>query len=195
MVSLPSLHTNYNSGYIKSQEKYSYFIGFKIYKNNYEKINAVKLNMYMDRLRELRNNRNITQATLSSLLEIHEYVYGQYEREYVIIPLKHLNTLSNYFNVSLDYIFEFTNTINYEYTNTEINSLLSGQRLKEFRKDNKLSQVKLAALLNTVQPVIANYENGKHLIATPFLYQICKKYSISADYLLGKIDSPKYINK
>ena len=149
----------------------------------------------MDRLRELRNNRNITQATLSSLLEIHEYVYGQYEREYVIIPLKHLNTLSNYFNVSLDYIFEFTNTINYEYTNTEINSLLSGQRLKEFRKDNKLSQVKLATLLNTVQPVIANYENGKHLIATPFLYQICKKYSISADYLLGKIDSPKYINK
>ena len=149
----------------------------------------------MDRLRELRNNRNITQATLSSLLEIHEYVYGQYEREYVIIPLKHLNTLSNYFNVSLDYIFEFTNTINYEYTNTEINSLLSGQRLKEFRKDNKLSQVKLATLLNTVQPVIANYENGKHLIATPFLYQICKKYSISADYLLGKINSPKYLNK
>ena len=195
MVSLPSLHTNYNSGYIKSQEKYSYFIGFEIYKNNYEKINAVKLNMYMDRLRELRNNRNITQATLSSLLEIHEYVYGQYEREYVIIPLKHLNTLSNYFNVSLDYIFEFTNTINYEFTNTEINSLLSGQRLKEFRKDNKLSQVKLATLLNTVQPVIANYENGKHLIATPFLYQICKKYSISADYLLGKIDSPKYLNK
>ena len=151
--------------------------------------------MYTDRLRELRNNKNITQATLSSLLEIHEYVYGQYEREYVIIPLKHLNTLSNYFNVSLDYIFEFTNTINYEYTNTEINCLLSGQRLKEFRKDNKLSQVKLAALLNTVQPVIANYENGKHLIATPFLYQICKKYSISADYLLGKIDSPKYLNK
>ena len=151
--------------------------------------------MYTDRLRELRNNRNITQATLSSLLEIHEYVYGQYEREYVIIPLKHLNTLSNYFNVSLDYIFEFTNTINYEFTNTEINSLLSGQRLKEFRKDNKLSQVKLATLLNTVQPVIANYENGKHLIATPFLYQICKKYSISADYLLGKIDSPKYLNK
>ena len=151
--------------------------------------------MYMDRLRELRNNRNITQATLSSLLEIHEYVYGQYEREYVIIPLKHLNTLSNYFNVSLDYIFEFTNTINYEFNSSEINSLLSGQRLKEFRKDNKLSQVKLAALLNTVQPVIANYENGKHLIATPFLYQICKKYSISADYLLGKIDSPKYLNK
>ena len=195
MVSLPSLHTNYNSGYTKSQEKCRYFIGFKFCKNNYEKINAVKLNMYINRLRELRNNKNITQATLSSLLEIHEYVYGQYEREYVIIPLKHLNTLSNYFNVSLDYIFEFTNTINYEFTSSEINNLLSGQRLKEFRKENKITQSKLALFLNTTHSVISDYERGRYLIATPFLYQICKKYSISADYLLGKIDSPKYLNK
>ncbi len=48
-------------------------------------------------------------------------------------------------------------------------------------------------MLNTVHPVITNYENGKHLIATPFLYTICSKYNISADYLLGKIDSPKYL--
>ena len=59
-----------------------------------------------------------------------------------------------------------------------------------FRKSQKLTQVKLASILNTVQPVIANYEKGKNLIATPFLYTICKKYNISADYLLGKIDEP-----
>ena len=49
-------------------------------------------------------------------------------------------------------------------------------------------------ILNTVHPVISNYESGKFLIATPFLYTICKKYNISADYLLGKIDNPKYLN-
>ena len=147
----------------------------------------------MDRLRELRNNKNITQAALSSLLKIHEYVYGQYEREYVIIPLKHLNTLSNYFNVSFDYILEFTNKINYKNSINEIDSIKVGQRLKEFRKENKITQVKLANILNTVQPVIANYEKGKYLISIPFLYTICKKYNISADYLLGKIDNPKYL--
>ena len=151
--------------------------------------------MYMERLKEVRNNKNITQATLSQLLGIHEYVYGQYEREYVIIPIKHLNTICNYLEVSFDYLFKFTNDVNYLLINMEIDKKVAGERLKAFRKENKISQAKLAVFLNTVQPVIANYENGKHLIATPFLYQICKKYNISVDYLLGKIDSPKYLNK
>ncbi len=47
--------------------------------------------------------------------------------------------------------------------------------------------------LNIENGTIANYELGINLIATPFLYSICKKYNISADYLLGKIDKPKYL--
>ena len=70
-----------------------------------------------------------------------------------------------------------------------------GERLKEFRKNNKLTQSKLAVILNTTQSVIADYERGRYLIATPFLYTICKKYNISADYLLGKIDNPKYLKQ
>ena len=44
--------------------------------------------------------------------------------------------------------------------------------------------------------IIEEYKknNCEFLIATPFLYTICKKYNISADYLLGKIDNPKYLN-
>ena len=150
--------------------------------------------MYSDRLKEIRLRKHITQATLSSLLNIHEYVYGQYEREYTIIPIKHLNALSNYFNVSIDYIFGFTNHVQYNDVKQEIDEVLSGQRLKEFRKENKITQAKLATILNTVQPVIANYEKGRNLIATPFLYMICNKYHISADYLLGKVDYPKNLS-
>ncbi len=54
-----------------------------------------------------------------------------------------------------------------------------------------MTQDKLAKILNTNQSVIANYERGRTVIATPFLYTICKKYHISADYLLGKIDEIK----
>ena len=61
------------------------------------------------------------------------------------------------------------------------------------RNKNKLTQSKLAEILNTNQSVIANYERGRTPVATPFLYTICKKYNISADYLLGKTDSPKYL--
>ncbi|MCX4254920.1 MAG: helix-turn-helix transcriptional regulator [Bacilli bacterium] len=148
--------------------------------------------MYKEKLKTLRENNSLTLQDISKLLNFEKDTYGKYEREYTTMPLKHLNTLCNYFNVSLDYIFNFNNIPNYENSQKEINKKLAGIRLKEFRKDNKLTQVKLAEILNTVHTVITNYENGKNLISTPFLYDICKKYNISADYLLGKIDDPKY---
>ncbi len=73
----------------------------------------------------------------------------------------------------------------------EIDRKKIGSRLKEFRKEHNLTQAKLAQVLNTVHQVINNYENGNRLIATPFLYTICSKYNISADYLLGRTDNPK----
>ncbi len=148
---------------------------------------------YKEKIALLRERQGVTQKYLANIVGISNARYCFYENEAEIIPLKHLNTISNYFNTSIDYLFSFTNNINYENTSKEINNELLEQRLKEFRKENKLTQKKLAEILNTVQPVIANYEKGKHLIATPFLYTICSKYHISADYLLGKIDNPKYL--
>jgi len=150
--------------------------------------------MYKNRLKYLRENNELTLQSISKELGFEKDTYGKFEREYTTIPLKHLNALCNFFNVSLDYIFEFSNIPKYENSNKEIDKKTSGQRLKEFRKENNLTQEKLASILNVVHTVITNYENGKNLIATPFLYDICKKYKISADYLLGKIDEPKYIN-
>lgn len=66
-----------------------------------------------------------------------------------------------------------------------------GYRLKNIRKENKLTQDKLAKKLNTNQSVIANYERGRTIISTSFLYTICKEYKVSADYLLGKTNEPK----
>lgn len=94
----------------------------------------------------------------------------------------------------LDYIFEFTNKKTYDEINTNISK--EPINLKKFRKSINLTQDKLAKALNTTQAVIANYERGRNLIGTPFLYDICKKYNISADYILGRIDYiPDWCNK
>ena len=147
--------------------------------------------LYGKNLKSLREENDMKQADLARLINTHEYVYGQYEREYTLIPIKHLNTLCNYFKVSIDYIFDFTETKNYYDYNTEINLEKSGLRLKELRKNHNLTQEKLSSLLNIDRSTLAKYEKGIHIIATPFLYTICKKYNISADYLLGKIDNEK----
>ena len=155
---------------------------------------VIKMN-YGQMVKELRERNGITQKELAKYLEIDAKLYSHYETEDRIIPCKHLYAISLYFNVSLDYLFGFTNIKNYE-TNKklDINKGEVGIKLKELRKELKLTQTKLADILNTTQSVIAEYEKGKNLIATPFLYTICKKYNISADYLLGKIDNPKYLN-
>ena len=149
--------------------------------------------LYKEKLKQIRLDTEISQDMIAKFIGINRSAYAHYENESDIMPLKHLNSVCNYFDVSLDYIFKFTNTHQYKNSIQEIDGIKAGKRLKEFRKEFKLTQVKLASILNTVHPVIVNYEKGKHLIATPFLYTICKTYNISADYLLGKIDYlPKF---
>ena len=147
------------------------------------------------KMKEIREKNNLSQVKAAEILGISDRTYGHYETQYQIIPINHLVTFCNYFNTSLDYIFEFTNIKNYDNFNNDLSNKIAGERLKIFRKNNKLTQVKLAVTLNTTQAVIANYERGRNLIATPFLYDLCKKYKISADYLLGRTNEPiKYTN-
>ena len=149
--------------------------------------------LYKKRLIDLKEKYNLKQYEIAELLNFHKNGYGQFEREATLLPIKHLNTLCNIFDVSLDYLFEFTNIKNYENIKKQIKPELSGKRLKEFRNENKLTQEKLAKYLNTTHTNLVGYEKGNYIIATPYLYMICKKYRISADYLLGKTDSPKYL--
>ena len=148
---------------------------------------------YGEKLKELREYKNLKIHDISKLLGFDKDTYGKYEREYITIPITHLNTLCNYFNVSLDYIFGFSKTKQHLNTkkNTDLN--LSAIRLKELRKEHKLTQTQLGKVLGCSYGTIAGYERGRYLIATPFLYTICKKYNISADYLLGKTNNPKYL--
>lgn len=149
--------------------------------------------IYNKKLIELREANDLKQYDIANILNIYKGLYNQYETEYEIIPIKHLNTLCNYFNVSFDYIFNFTNQKNYNYVKKEVDLKKMGIRLKEFRKEYKLTQEKLANILNLARSALANYERGRNVIATPFLYTICSKYHISADYLLGKTDEKIYL--
>ena len=147
---------------------------------------------YSNKLLELRTCSNLTQEDIARILQINRSTYKDYELQTSIIPIKHLVALSKYFDVSIDYLFEFT--MQKQYKNVkDVDKIEAGKRLKEFRKENKLTQQKLASILNTTFSSIAFNEKGRNLIATPFLYTICKKYNIAADYLLGKIDNPKYL--
>lgn len=148
---------------------------------------------YSDILKNFREEKEIKQIDIAKYLNIPQALYSQYENADKIIPISHLNSLANYYNVSIDYLLGLNDNI-YPDIQVDINKDIFKIRLKEFRKENKLTQAKLAKILNTTQSVISAYEKGETLILTAFLYTICKEYKVSADYLLGKTNEPKNLN-
>ncbi len=144
------------------------------------------------KLKEVRLRSGLRQKEVADILGISKYTYSHYETLYVLMPIKHLITFCNYFHVSLDYVFGFTDNVCYEKITKDIDKVKISQNLKQFRKTHRLTQEKIALILNIGKGTYADYERGRYLIATPFLYQLCAKYKISADYLLGRIDQVIY---
>lgn len=61
--------------------------------------------MYLRRLRDLREDNDLTQQQIAEILNTKQTIYSRYERGYQNIPLEFLLSLANYYNVSIDYIF------------------------------------------------------------------------------------------
>lgn len=68
--------------------------------------------MYLRRLRDLREDKDLKQTDIAKILNIQQTVYSRYERGYQNIPLEHLLTLADFYKVSIDYIFERTDKTN-----------------------------------------------------------------------------------
>lgn len=60
------------------------------------------------RLRELREDRQLSQRQLAEILNVKQNTYSQYETEKRQIPVAMLITLANYYNVSVDYLLCLT---------------------------------------------------------------------------------------
>ena len=142
-------------------------------------------------IKELRIENNKTQKEVACMLNVSRSSYAMWESNNNIFPIKRLLNFCNIFNISLDYTLNLTK--NKIPNKNSFNKEKYISRLKEFRKENKLTQKDIAEFLHIDQPTWSIYENGKSIIGTPFLYMICKKYNISADYLLGRTNN-KTIN-
>lgn len=64
--------------------------------------------MYLRRLRDMREDADMTQAAIAAHLGITQTVYSRYERGFQTIPLEHLIKLADFYRVSLDYLTERT---------------------------------------------------------------------------------------
>ena len=65
--------------------------------------------MYTNRLRDLREDRDLPQKELAALLQVHQTTYSDYELGKLNIPIGALHLLADFYGVSIDYLLCRTN--------------------------------------------------------------------------------------
>ena len=138
------------------------------------------------RLKEIRENNDMSQRSLREVLKVGKSTYSRWETGEQLIPLKRLNQFCNYFHVSMDYALGISKTDFKIKELKELDKKKIGQNLRTIRKENNLTQEDLARILNTSHSTISAYENGKTLLLTAFAIELCNKYGYSLDWICNK---------
>lgn len=141
--------------------------------------------MENDKLFELREYNNLTQKEVGEILGVRQQTYAEWEKGKKIIPLKHLVTLANFYNVSIDYLTGLSRNKKVFYIYKTLNKEEIGKRIVYVRNLYNIKQKDLAKILNTSPSTVCAYEKGNTLILTAFLYQIAREYNISIDWFIG----------
>lgn len=138
------------------------------------------------RLRELREDNELKQKDLASILNVSRPNYTRWETKEKIIPLTKLNDLCNFYKINMDYVIGLSNDVKKIKEDIILDKEIIGNNIKNLRKKHNLSQEELANILRTTHSVISAYELGKTLILTSFLIEICLYFNESADKLCNR---------
>ena len=113
------------------------------------------------RLRDLREDRDLTQQQIAELLGTSFQYYQKYESGIFPIPVDRLEILADFYETS------------------------TGDKLRDLRNERNLSQAQLAKRIGVTSSTIALYETGERLPSLPRLIALSRSFGVTTDYLLG----------
>jgi len=61
---------------------------------------------FLEKLRGMREDRDLTQAQIAEILGTSQTMYARYERGANEMPIRHLVTLCKFYNISADYFLD-----------------------------------------------------------------------------------------
>ena len=62
-----------------------------------------------ERLKDIRNDKDLNQTQIAKILKITQVQYSRYETGVRLIPIDKLIILADYYNTSIDYLIDRTN--------------------------------------------------------------------------------------
>ncbi len=64
--------------------------------------------MKIERLKEIRNDKDLKQEDIAKILKITQVQYSRYETGLRVIPIYHLEKLAKFYDTSIDYLIGLT---------------------------------------------------------------------------------------
>lgn len=140
-----------------------------------------------ERIKELRNIRNLTQKELSKKANIAEITIRNYEANKYKPKIEQMRKLALALNVSVDSLMGDSV---FQYDNTQ--KTIVGKRIKEKRKEQNITLEQLAKKLGYSLETIRSIEEGTTLISFHEIMEFAKILGTSPAYLNG---NDTFLNK
>lgn len=140
---------------------------------------------YYQRIRNIREDRDIKQYKMAELIDVNPKNYNLYENGNRSMPLDILNKVITKLNLSLDYILGLTDITNYQHMK-DINPKVLANNLRKYRKILGYTQNEMAKILNCNQQTLSEYERGNLRIPIEIVKKFSQITNISADTLTGR---------
>lgn len=134
---------------------------------------------------KLRIKNNLTCNNLADLLNVSLSTYKYYESGLVPMTLKEINILSNYYNVSFDYLLGISKKTTIDHFKEEIDYNYLKFCLRYLRRRTRINQKKFGKELNYSTHSISKFEHDGTLVKIDYLIKMSKKFQISSDYICG----------
>lgn len=143
------------------------------------------------RLKELREEHDLTQEEFAEALGISKAAIKQYERSERTPNYDVMLKLEKLFGVSPCYLAgesdDKLDCVSASNERTPITQII-GERLKELRLEKELTQQQLSEELNLSYKSIVNYENGYREPKTDVLYKLAQYFNVYPAYIRGETD-------
>ena len=103
--------------------------------------------MKFEKIRKIRKQKKLKQRDLAKILNVERSTYSGWETGKDTIPLRKLIELSNYYNLSIDYLTGLNNKKEYMFVSENINPIAIGKEIKIVRKEKNLKQKDLEKII------------------------------------------------
>ena len=141
---------------------------------------------YYSRVREVREDFDMSQKQAAAILKISPQQYQLYESGKREMPMHLFIKLADYYEVSIDYLAGIDKNDYNEYLTKQKEISYFYQKIRDIREDNDMNQQQVADILGITRQQYQLYESGKREMPMHHFITLAEHYGVTIDYLVGR---------